>query len=199
MTYKQKLTKQQAVKKIEATELNQLTNRALIPAYEQTIKQWLENAVAEVASPQMVMVRVTLGGDVTISKFTAWLTDYHRKRKQKQPFKFLWVREDRPSDADNYQGTHYHLALITSNGLTNNPAMPFVLAQEKGLIASWWCSRDLQGAKWLPFERQHDKPHQVHHLRTQEGLHAALVHLAYLAKAETKHIASKQRSIGCSS
>lgn len=198
MTYRQSLTKQQAVKQINTTELHQLTSRQLIPAYEQKIKQWLACSVAEVPSPQLVMVRVTLCDAVTISKFTAWLVDYYRKKTPRQPFKYLWVKENRDSDAEDYQGTHYHFAVMTSAGLTNMPTAAFAIAQEKGLIASWWCSRDLQGRQWLPFDQQRDLPHQVHYLRTQHGLNEAMQHLAYLAKQETKQIASRQRSIGCS-
>lgn len=184
---------------VEATQLHQLTNRELIDSYERKIKRWLASAVADVPSPQLVMIRVTLSDAVTISRFCAWLIDFYRKKQTKQPFKYLWVKEDRPSDADNYAGVHHHFALVTSASLTNNTVMPFVLAKERGLIVSWWASRDLQGKKWLPFEKQHALPLQIHYLRQQQGLDAALQHLAYLAKAETKHIASTQRSIGCSS
>ncbi len=199
MTYRQKITKKQAVEQINTTELQDLTNRELIDSYEKKIKKWLACSVAETPSPQLVVVRVTLCDAVTISRFCAWLVDFYRKKKPKQPFKYLWIREDRPSSADEYVGEHYHFALVTSAGLTNNPVMPFVLAKERGLIVSWWCSRDLQGKQWMSYEQQHNLPHQIHFLRQQQGLHAALQHLAYLAKAETKHIASTQRSIGCSS
>lgn len=199
MTYRTELTRLQATKQIEATQLSDLTSRQLIASYQQKIKQWLSCSVAEIPSPQLVMVRVTLGDAVTISKFCAWLVDHYRKKKPQQPFKYLWVREERLADSDDYVGEHYHFAVVTSAGLTNNSVMPFVVAQEKGLLCSWWPSKDLQGKKWLPFDQQHDLPIQVHHLRTQEGLHAALVHLAYLAKQSTKHIDPKQRSIGCSS
>lgn len=199
MTYRQTITKKQAVEQINTTELQDLTNRQLIDEYEQKIKKWLSSAVADVLSPQMVMVRITLSDAVTISKFCSWLVDFYRKKQTKQPMRYLWVKEDRPSDADNYAGVHHHFAVVTSAGLTNNAVRPFVLAQEKGLVCSWWPSRDLQGKRWLPFERQHNLPHQIHHLRTQQGLHEAMKHLAYLAKVETKHIASTQRSIGCSS
>lgn len=199
MTYKTQLTRLQAVEQINTTSLQDLTSRQLIDSYEKKIKQWLACSVAEVPSPQLVVVRITLCDAVTISKFCAWLVDFYRKKKPQQPVRYLWIKEIRSDDAADYGGLHHHFAVVTSDGLTNNPVMPFVVAQEKGLLVSWWSSRNLQGKRWLPYEQQHDLPHQVHHLRTQHGLNEAMQHLAYLCKADTKQIASKQRSIGCSS